>query len=246
MKQLEITVFTTQSIKAGDIGLQFFATLGHYGLSIEKISTSEPVRQAYSNEIGIMTWTHEDRGCYVEGKGMLGTAGGVIGKSTNPRFFFQTQWWDCPDQVNLNWVSINVADNWAEKNLDNITALFKDMINIFQACYGFVGYQDTVLRQHVTGTLKSRLPGIFWLNYFGPVYVKFFSKDKIEKYAWSKSEVFSNGLLTTLSSSPLVLLDSEDVESNVKRLLGEDSFGDVNAYLKNPRVEQRRNVPELT
>lgn len=244
MKYVEATVFTTKPLKDKEKALQYFTALEQRGFFLNKVGLYEPVRQPYSLEVGIDVWTHEEAGCYVDGVGMVGKAGGMIGKSTKPRFFVQTQWWECPDQVNLNWVSLNIAENIAEKSHEAIIALFKGSVEILNADYGFIGYQDTVHRQHVTGTLKTRLPGVFWFNYFGPKYVEFFTENKIKAFPWFSIEQLNGGLIASLSDSPKKLLDNDELEKAAKEHLGSDSFGDVDEYLKNPRTEQRRRVPD--
>jgi hypothetical protein len=245
MKYVEITLFTTKPIRDMETGSRYFTMLEQRGFRLEKIGQSEPVRQPYSFNLGIDEWTHEEPGCYVEDVGMIGKAGGIIGKSSKPRFFVQTQWWECPGQVSPNWISLNIADNFADKNQETIVALFKDSVDILRADYGFIGHQDTVYRQHVTGTLKTRLPGVFWFNYFGPKYVEFFTENKIKAFPWLSIEQLNGGLITSLSDSPKKLLDTEDIEKVAKEHLGSESFGDVDEYLKNPRVEQKRRVPDL-
>lgn len=245
MKYVEMTVFTTKPIKDPETAYRYFTALEQRGFILEKIGQSEPVRQPYSLENGIDAWTREEDGCYVEDLGMVGKAGGMIAKSSKPRFFTQTQWWDCPNQANLNWISLSIADNLIHRQSEAIVAFFKDAIDLLQAVYGFIGHQDTVYRQHVTGTLKTRLPGVFWYNYFGPTYVDFFTEEKIASFPWFSIAKLNGGLITSLSDSPKKLLDVEELEMGAKEHLGSDSFGDVGDYRKNPRQEQQRRVPEL-
>ena len=246
MKYVNIKVFTTKPIKGEDTANRYFTVLEQHGFRLERVGQTEPVRQAYSLQNGIAVWTKEEDGCYVEDVGMIGKAGGMIGKSSKPRFFVQSLWWECPNQVNLNWVSLSIADNLVERQLGEIIALFKDSVDILQADYGFIGHQETVYRQHVTGTLKTRLPGVFWFNYFGPTYVKFFTEEKIKSFPWLNTEDLNGGLITSLSDSPKKLLETDEIENAAKEHLGSDSFGDLDEYRKNPRKLQQRRVPELS
>ena len=42
-------------------------------------------------------------------------------------------------------------------------------------------------RQHITGTIKNRIPGIFEYNYFGKSFADFIGKDKLQSLPWSNS-----------------------------------------------------------
>ena len=246
MKYVQMILYTTKSIKGEETAKRYFDILGQHGFRLEKIGQSEPVRQTYSLEEAISVWTREEEGCYVEDGGMVGKTGSIIGKSSKPRSFIQMRWWDCPNQVNLNWVSLNIADNWVDKRVSEVTAIFNGLVGILQAEYGFIGHDDTVHRQHVTGSLETRLPGVFWVNYFGPRYVEFFTEEKIKIFPWHSIEKLNGGLVTTLSDSPNKPLLTDEFENAAKIHLGSDSFGDAVEYLKNPRIEQRRRVPKLT
>lgn len=246
MKYVEMAIYTTKSIRDTETVHKYLRALEQHGFYLERIGLSEPTRQPYSLENAINMWTHEEDGCYVEGIGMVGKAGGMIGKSSKPRFFVQTLWWDCPNEVNLNWVSFNITDSLINKRLPDIIALFKGAINILKADYGFIGHEDTVYRQHVTGTLESRLPGVFWYNYFGPQYVEFFTEEKITSFPWSNIEKLHGGLITSLSENPKELLDDDKYEIAAKEHLGTDSFGDIEEYLKDPWAVQQRQVPKLS
>ena len=54
-------------------------------------------------------------------------------------------------------------------------------------------------RQHITGTIKNRILGIFEYNYFGKSFVDFIGKDKLQSLPWSNSFPLNEGLLTVLN-----------------------------------------------
>ena len=69
----------------------------------------------------------------------------------------------------------------------------------FNAIYGYISDEKMVDRQHITGTIKNRIPGIFEYNYFGKSFVDFIGKDKLQSLPWSNSFPLNEGLLTVLN-----------------------------------------------
>ena len=249
MRDIDVTTYTTKAIKAPDIARQFFLALEKHGFILAKVGVDEPIRQPYTLENAINAWTTEEDGCLKDGV-LVGKTGSMSGSSTKPRFWVLNTWWECPDRVNLNWVSFHIAAGHIDKRKDAIVGLFKDMIRIFEAIYGYIGHDDTIHRQHVPGTLQKRMPGVFWYNYFGPKYVEFFTRDRIVTFPWFSIEEMNGGLITCLSESPKDLLASDELEKKAKVHLGSESFGDVDAYLQasrhNPLYRpEPRKVPEL-
>ena len=246
MKSVEVTLYTTANIKERHIADNLLSLLESIALVPEKVGQTEPLRELYSRDRAADLWAHEDDGCYVDGKGMVGKTGGIIAKSRRPNFFVQSTWWDCPDRLNLSWVTVDIAERDFKKYSTEVLIFFEKAIELLHACYGYVAPDTTVYRQHVSGRLDTRMPGVFWFNYFGQPYVEFFTKEKITAYPWhSIQETKAGGLFISLVDDYTIVLESDEYENKAKSFLGSSSFGNVEEYLKNPRKIQIRDVPRL-
>ena len=77
--------------------------------------------------------------------------------------------------------------------------------------------------------LEDGLPGIYWANFFGPVYVKFFGVDKFRTVpAFHKEELKDGGYLLLAAESPLDYARPEvrALERKIIDHLGRDAFFD--------------------
>lgn len=102
------------------------------------------------------------------------------------------------------------------------------------------------MRQHVKGTIETRLPGVFWCNFYGKVYVDFFGKERLESFPWTEVEELENETIDTfLTTDPKLLKKSDELEVKAKEYLGTEFFGDLDLYEKNPFETQIRKVPKL-
>jgi hypothetical protein len=117
----------------------------------------------------------------------------------------------------------------------------------FQGLFGYISIVEAEKRQVVPGNIETRMPGIFWCNYFSKTYVEFFGKEKFINGPWLKSEFFPNGrILTFLTDMPNEeLLVDKGYEKIAKAFLGEESFGDMEYYRKHLRGVQVKRVPKL-
>ena len=107
-----------------------------------------------------------------------------------------------------------------------ILALFKETVNLTDAFYGYIAHSDTVERQHATGSIITRIPGMFWCNYFSRIYVDFFGNEKFDESQWYKIEMNNEkGIFLFLDDKPDGrLLADKTNEENSKEYLGYDSF----------------------
>jgi hypothetical protein len=90
--------------------------------------------------------------------------------------------------------------------------------------------------------LGESLPGIYWVNFFGPTYVNFFGKDKFTLlHAYAKEELPDGGFLVMTAQSPFDYDKSETkkLEKEIIAHLGSDAFFDKS----NPTKQCQ--VPEL-
>lgn len=241
------TIYTLEPIGDKEIAEKFLNILENKQLTPQKIGLYEPVKLDYTIEEAVKLWTQENEGCYIDGVGMTGKAGGMLGKIKEPRFLFDVFWWNSSSKVYINVIEFIFPVKTFKKYQENIEDAFKETIDLVNAIYGYITHNAPLDRQHVTGNLKTRMPGVFWCNYFGDKYIKFFSEEKITSFPWHKSERTNNGgIIVYLTEEPdKELINSDKLEFRAKNHLGIDSFGDVEAYKINAEEIQIKNVPKL-
>jgi hypothetical protein len=239
---------TQKDICNADIAQAFLENLEDKGLSPQKIGLYEPLREPYNKERAIEMWTKEEPGCFIEGVGMIGQAGGMIGNLKESKFRFDLQWWKHPHKKMMNYILFYMYQNSFTKKKNELLALFKETVTLFDAVYGYITHETPRWRQHVAGTLETMLPGVFWCNYFGEKYVEFFGREKLLKYSWHKIEATSsNGVITYLTENPhKELLESNELEMAAQSYLGSEAFGDIEEFKRNPSNEQFRKVPDFS
>lgn len=240
-------IYTQKNINEMEIAKEFLKTLDKAGLRPWKIGLFEPLKEIYSFDRAVEMWTTEEPGCYEEDLGMVGKAGGMIGKAKEPNFRFDMHWWRHPSQKSINNISFYMSQKSFTKKRDVLIDLFKYSILLFDAFYGYISHEIPQERQHVTGTIETRIPGVFWCNFYENKYVDFFGKKRLLSFPWYKTEAVDNsGIICFLTESPhKELLASDELERRAQIHLGIDSFGELEEYIKNPTKIQYRNVPSL-
>ncbi|PUB10076.1 hypothetical protein [Paenisporosarcina sp. OV554] len=247
MVSMSATIFTRKNIADSEVAEAILNIMSVAGFTPEKIGLFEPLKTTFTKQEFIRMWLDESPGCYDEEVGMTGTAGGMIAKIKKPNFSLYVSWWDCPDKKSFNTLDFYFTKQTFKSHRSDIEKLFKDSLAVTNGFYGYISESNVEDRQHVTGTLKTRLPGIFWCNYFGESFLNFFGKEKIQKYPWWKVEKgHNNGQYLYLTESPLdELLRDASYERKAKKYLGETSFGDEDQYRKKPDIIQVKSVPPM-
>lgn len=247
MPNIITKIYTQESINDIEIAKEFFKTLDKAGLKPEKIGLFEPLKEIYSFDRAAEMWNTEEPGCYEGDVGMVGKAGGMIGKVKEPNFRFDMQWWRHPSKKSINNICFYMSQKYFTKKQGVLIDLFKYSIVLFDAFYGYISHELPQERQHVTGSIETRMPGVFWCNFFGNKYVDFFGKKRLLSFPWYKTDAIDNlGIICFLSESPhKELLVSDEIERRAQIHLGIDSFGDLEEYVNNPTKIQYRNVPSL-
>ncbi|WP_042345625.1 hypothetical protein [Bacillus massiliigorillae] len=223
-------IITLNPIQNEDIALKFSSLLTKAGLTPEKIGTVEPLTKNYSQHDFLKMWTEEDETYEnVEIDHMVGTAGGILGKVNDPHFLFIVDWMKSSKNINLNYVTFFFPVETFLQYREVIMTVFKDTILLVDGIYGYISHEVPAERQHIPGTLETRLPGVFWCNYYGEHYVDYFSEDKVITFPWNETEKLENGgLVTYLTNLPNhELLHSEDLEVLAKQHLGAASLTEV-------------------
>jgi hypothetical protein len=80
--------------------------------------------------------------------------------------------------------------------------------------------------------LSKCLRGIYWANWFGPVYVEFFGEERLESAPCFRKERLSNGgylILTAATPMEYEAPQAREIEEAVRDHLGADAFFDIRA-----------------
>ncbi|WP_342543623.1 hypothetical protein MHH33_08950 [Paenisporosarcina sp. FSL H8-0542] len=226
-----ITIYSNKHIGIEKYANSFFDLIFDKGLKIEKIGLFEPINKTFDIEDAIKMWTKQEPGIYdFETNKMIGKAGGMLGKGKG--FWFSTNWWLHPNELSLNHFTLFINKKLFNKIKKDILTLFGELVYSFEAIYGYVTEEVAEDRQHTTGKLTERIPGVFWLNFFSSVFVDYLNKDNnLFEFPWVNIKDFKKGgIITQLTESPFdeTILD---FEKKAQEALGLSKFnGNVNDY----------------
>jgi hypothetical protein len=240
MSSITISFEFNSFIGKNENAAYFFRMLEREGLLPDKIGLFEPLRETFTKDKAISMWTKGEKG-----NGRI--IGGMMGKKKNPSYSFIMEWNRGERFIRPNWLTLFVPVKVFCKHQQIFCRIFTDIIQEFDGLYGYISIEEAEKRQIVPGNIETRLPGVFWCNYFSKTYVEFFGKEKLVNGPWIKSEFLPNGgILMFLTELPVEeLLVDEGYEKRAKAFLGEESFGDMDYYLKNLREVQVKKVPKL-
>ncbi|WP_127531747.1 hypothetical protein [Paenibacillus kobensis] len=234
MYNMKIHLYTRARMDSKEIGSKFFQILERNKFAPDRVGPSEPLRLKYTNEVALSLWKSNEDGLF----------GNISGKGMKPAFYFEAMWWVSPLRV-FNTFSFLFHDTIFRRNRFEIDQEFQECISLFLADYGFISHETSYLRQHVTGRLEDRMPGIFWCNYFGPLYIDFFGEERLRVFPWIDVTNQSNGMITYLSDDPFQLIDNNEKEESAKNYLGRESFGDLVRKQQYPFETQKCKVPKI-
>jgi len=143
------------------------------------------------------------------------------------------------------------------KGPEFIKQLASDVCRLAQADYGLVATDHdyrakhfssvregvSEVQQYIGDNPEQGIPGVYWMNFFGPVYVDYFGKQKLAAVRDDAEIIFLDtggvylrfGRLPEDSHTPAAV----EHQRAVIRILGEEAFFD----LRHP--ERKRDVPAL-
>lgn len=219
-----INIYSIKHIGSEKYVKKFFDLMNENGLDIEKIGLFEPVKNPFTIEDAIKMWTKEEPGVFdIATNKLIGKSGGMLGKSKG--LWFDTHWWLHPTELSLNYLTIYLNKKVFNQIKNDILLLFEGLVDCFEAIYGYITEEEAEERQHITGTLKERIPGIFWINYFSPVFVDYLNNGGLlYEFPWKRIMEFNNrGIITQLIDNPF---DQTivDLEKTAQELFGVSKF----------------------
>ena len=218
----------------------FFDILEEHSMAPEKIGLYEPVREIYSKEKAEMMWIDHD-----ENKERI--FGSMMGKRKAPKYDFMVAWNRGTKNPALNYMFFYTTKQNFLKFQEKFMSIFDQLFNLCEGLYAYVSEETAKKRKHVPGDLSTRIPGMFWCNYFGRKYVDFFTKEKIQAGDWFKIKSIGEGGLKIFLTKGVdgEIITDTSIEQRAKQYLGIDCFGDRSEYLLNPETYQVKRVPPL-
>jgi hypothetical protein len=237
IRTLYATIYAKRFIGTEEIAESFFSILEKYGFLPDKVDLYEPMKKAYSLDEAVNMWT------FSEGESTL--SGSILGKKLKPKFVFMASW-SIGKNARPNYIFLDIHPSTFKKNREVIDHIFHEIFILVDGLFGYISYDKAESRQRIPGGLNRMLPGVFWCNYFSPLYVDFFGEDKLLAGPWIKTERLENGTVVTfLAEEPEDLLESVEREQRAKEYLGTDCFGDRELYLRDKLKDQYRRVPDI-
>jgi hypothetical protein len=107
-----------------------------------------------------------------------------------------------------HWLPVTMSEPAAA---DEIAALFEALVIAMDAAYGYVVHDSRTPRPH-SGNIEFDLPGVFWLNYFGPAFLAL------------RPELTAAGGARTLPTGGTVVRTTKHGQTELRTILGEQAF----------------------
>lgn len=205
-------------------------------LQLEFFGLGEPVRQSFAEKgikYAVETWIENGLGL-------------MLKRGNRYRFIASVDWreeigldespfpWSC-----TVWLTPKAGDVLA-------TELFKFLIEHFEPAFGhlstyerdrekhFVSIEDNIgtIEAQVGLDIDDKLPGIYWITYFGDWAIKQIGATKFDSLSNSQCEKFKDGLLIKAypSSKEIGTEDANKTEKLVLDQLGQQHFFDKSLF----------------
>lgn len=237
---VELHLFTRRFLGTTEAASQFLSTLEQANLLPGKIGSHEPVREPFQAGKALDIWCRAKRGS-------TQVAGGMMCKRESPRYTCSVSWARGPN-ARPGYLYFLLTHKDFRSNSVQFVDVFRKLFVDFDGLFGYVSEEKAANRQHVTGSLETRLPGLFWCTAFGNPYVEWFGgRERVLSGPWHSAESLAGSVMVYLAESPLDkrLTATPTLEQVGKQYLGADSFGDPEAFRANIFVPQVKNVPSL-
>ena len=245
MGDLQLTIETDRDLGTREMAERFLTVLSrHSRFEPERFGDHEPLRMHYDSthrESLVQLWL---------GKAIQPDywSGGILLSRTKVVRYVATVSW-VRGQRRMNSVTITVPEKQARRGVPNeLLALGRDIFHTIDGQYGFACDRHEYMAKNMTewwvhlqtgrrqggkhcGHDRTRhLPGVYWANFFGPTYVKFFGEDRLEGApAYAKERLDCEGWLLVTAKSPDAW-ESPEVKSIQESLvdhMGRDAFFNI-------------------
>jgi len=146
--------------------------------------------------------------------------------------------WNRGARATFNSLSLWIHQKFLSQkgSVESLLHLGEQLFSFSGALYGYISRTDVEEAQFVPGTLQTRLPGVFWANYFGPLYVDFFGKNTLSCAPCCDRKIYPHGgmlLMTSQSPTTLEVTADRESETKLRTYLNHDAFPDLSKEKKN-------------
>lgn len=245
MGDLDLRIETDRDLGTREAAEAFLDVLSsHPRFQPERFGEYEPLRMRYDpaqRESLIQLWL---------GKAIRPDywVGGVLVRRSKAVSYYGSVSWR-RGQRKMNSVWITIPDKHLKAGVAyELLTLGRDIFRAVGGQYGFACDSHEYITKNMTGwwahpetgrwqggghhgyDRTRHLPGIYWANFFGPAYIRFFSEDRLQTApAYAKERVDEMGWLLLTAESP-GSWERPDVRTAQDRLvkhLGTDAFFDL-------------------
>jgi hypothetical protein len=133
------------------------------------------------------------------------------------------------------WIHLDEAFFIDEGRTKRFIELCKEIYLWGDMDHGYIAHQLEYDRKNKLGpqggfggaNLKIALPGVYWINFFGPLYVSWFGEDKFRKLAVGSKERLKDGgwmIITRKNPAAYASKQALQQERTVVTQLGRDAF----------------------
>ncbi|HEV2119310.1 MAG TPA: hypothetical protein VGS11_04295 [Candidatus Bathyarchaeia archaeon] len=235
---VELSMWSALDCASRDIGRRFLEILLRFGFVPERFGDEDPPKRKFdrlSTAEFLNVWETHPGQLVIEKHGSRGFQA-LAHLNVNPYVVMPT------------YLVFYLHDEYFDKESPGNFLLFaEEMYALFKPVHGDIGhYQDRKaktftrtpiimgkVRTYAEGYIPANptwgLPGIYWANFLGPIFVDFFSKEKIETVpCYSKKRLADGGYLILTSESPLDYskVETKQLERTLTKYLGEDTVFD--------------------
>ena len=242
MGDLQLTIETDHDLGTRAMAEGLLAVLSqHSRFEPERFGDHEPLRTRYDptqRESVVQLWL---------GKAIqpdYWTGGALLSRTKAVPYFGSVSW--VRGQRKMNSVTITVPEKHIRGGVvKDLLALGRDIFRTVSGQYGFTCDRHEYIAKNMTGwwvhpktgrrqggahhgyDRTRHLPGVYWANFFGPAYVKFFGEDRLQTApAHAKERLDATGWLLLTAESPDVWEhpDVKTIQERVVQHLGVDAF----------------------
>jgi len=209
----------------------------------ENYDEFEPIKKVFHKDCLrdiINLWVHK--------RGDMGGLTNLMFTRKRPYRFLMMVYWMKSRKAFGNWLSFSIEEKFFEdeKRCSHFLEFAMQLYSILCPAYGIIYHKADYEKKNVRKTLfddgneKSReilgteltecLPGVYWANFFNPMYVNFWGKEKFSNVpCFSKTKLEDSGYLLVTSSSPLeyVSPNFEIAVSHIIDHLDKNAFFDI-------------------
>jgi hypothetical protein len=227
---LTMTIWTKTDIGTSDYAHRLVDVLSQSGWTPSRIGAYEPLRQIFDARDFERLWLQPDREPSASRDVHICT-------EHSPAARVGVTWRRAPNAgFNTAYLSIPNADLGPE--LSTLVKVGEALYSVFASSYARAYTKSEFQAQHFSRSKRAlqgvrfgpAIPGVYWLNVFGPEIVAFLGPARFESCpAYAKHRLSDGSWVIQAVKSPTewVLPEVQDLKQAIRKHLGDDAFFDV-------------------